>query len=385
MSTTAAHPPADPAYQLRERDFDSFFEAPFEAYGRDSAYVSPLRSDLKRFLDPAQHPTFNRPDDLTFFSVSKHGRPIGRIVAHVHRASNQRHGTARSQFGFFDCADDARAAALLLGAAEAFGRRNGAREIAGNYNLTGNHAVGVVTEGHALAPYIEQSYSPPHLPRLLAGLGYQPFFPMTTFEFEVQPQAATRALGDKQRTLAATGLRVEPVRRRSLRRQLAECRELLNRAFDPNPLFVPMTETEFLFYAKDLMWIVDPRITVLAYDGLRPVGAIVCVPDLNPFLRETGSRLGLGALWKYLRYRRACRRASLIYYAVDPEYQNRGVNGLMMAQLVSGLARGGYTHVGGTWIADANRASLRQAEKMGARPYQRLHLFRRSLEDSARS
>ena len=36
--------------ELREKDFDAFFEAPFKAYGRVSPYVSPLKGDLKRFL-----------------------------------------------------------------------------------------------------------------------------------------------------------------------------------------------------------------------------------------------------------------------------------------------------------------------------------------------
>jgi GNAT superfamily N-acetyltransferase len=380
-------------YELRERDFDSFFAAPFEAYGPASPFVSPLRSDLKRFLDPRRHPTFSTPEDLTFFSVLKDGRPLGRVVAHVHRAANRRHGLGRSQFGFFDCGDDLIAASLLMDAAEGFARRQAADEIAGNFNLTGNHAIGVVTEGFERQPYLEQTFNPPHVPRLLEALGYEPFFPMTTHEFEVRPDAQARAV-ERRRALPAGAsaggsepsqgseldrLRVVPVTRRTIRGALAACRTLLNDAFAANPLFVPMSEQEFDFYAKDLTWIVDPRITVLAYDGDRPVGAIVCVPDLNPFLRDVGSRLSPLAVWKFLRYRRACRRATIIYYAVDPAYQNRGVNGLMMHRLAEGLADAGYTHVGGTWIADVNPASLRQVEKIGARPYQRLHLYRRRL------
>jgi hypothetical protein len=31
---------------LRERDFESFFATPFEAYGGNSLYVSPMKGDL---------------------------------------------------------------------------------------------------------------------------------------------------------------------------------------------------------------------------------------------------------------------------------------------------------------------------------------------------
>jgi hypothetical protein len=56
----------------------------------------------------------------------------------------------------------------------------------------------------------------------------------------------------------------------------------------------------------------------------------------------------------------------------------------MLHAIIGALARAGYTHVGGTWIADANPASLRQIEKLGARPYHRLHLYGRSLQHGAR-
>ena len=370
--------------ELRERDFDSFFQAPFEAYGPTSPFVSPLRSDLQRFLDPRRNPTFARAEDITYFSLLRDGRPIGRIVAQVHRDANERHGTRRSQFGFFDCIDDPDAARTLLAAAEAFGRRHGAVEIAGNFNLTGNHALGVVTGGFENRPYLEQVYNPPHIPKLLEGLGYRPFFPMTTHELWVGSEPAAGLLGDKQRRLLEKGFRVEAISRWKVRARLRDCRALLNLAFAANPLFVPMSEKEFLFYAKDLTWVIDPRITVLAYDGPTAVGAFVCVPDLNPLFKRVDSRLSARALLEYFRYRRACRRAAGIYYAVHPGYANRGVNGLMLHAMVEALGRAGYTRLGGTWIADANPASLRQVEKLGARPYHRLHLYGRSLRDAAR-
>ena len=36
--------------EVKEKDFNSFFKAPFNAYGSNSLYVSPFKSDLKRFL-----------------------------------------------------------------------------------------------------------------------------------------------------------------------------------------------------------------------------------------------------------------------------------------------------------------------------------------------
>ena len=88
--------------ELVERDLASFFAAPFSAYGKDSPYVSPMMADLKRFLDAGENPLFASDDDFTFWTAMRDGRPLGRIVAHVHRASNARHGWNKAWFGFFD-------------------------------------------------------------------------------------------------------------------------------------------------------------------------------------------------------------------------------------------------------------------------------------------
>ncbi|MGD2044746.1 MAG: GNAT family N-acetyltransferase, partial [Gemmatimonadota bacterium] len=69
------------AYTVVERDFDSFFRVPFEQYGPDEAYVSPLRSDLRTMVDGAMNPVFRDPDQITYFTVLSGGTPVGRITA----------------------------------------------------------------------------------------------------------------------------------------------------------------------------------------------------------------------------------------------------------------------------------------------------------------
>lgn len=71
--------------QLKERDFSAFFDVPFHAYGAGSAYVSPMKGDLVRFLS-RHNPLFSSDDDFTYFAVVRNGRAIGRITAHIHRA-----------------------------------------------------------------------------------------------------------------------------------------------------------------------------------------------------------------------------------------------------------------------------------------------------------
>ncbi|MFQ5961765.1 MAG: GNAT family N-acetyltransferase [Candidatus Methylomirabilales bacterium] len=371
-------------YELREGDFDEFFLAPFVCYGSRSLYVSPLQSDLRRLLSRTDNPLFSEHGDFTFYTVRRSGRPIGRIVAHVHHSSNRRHGLQRSYFGFFDCADDQIAARTLLAAAEEWGRRHGCTEIAGNFNLTAMQQLGVMTAGFEHFPYTDQLYNPGHIPRLLTACGYDPFFPMTTFEVDLTDFDPAKLIGPKQQQiLQARDLEWQRLGRRGFHELMADALSVLNDGFINNPMFVPLTQEECFFQAKDMMWIIDRRLSVLVYDEGQPVGVVVCIPDLNPLLHAARSRMTWTTPLRYLTYRLTRRRAVIIFYAVNRSFQDRGLNGAMLVRVTGALKQAGYTRLGMTWIGDTNLPSLRQAEKMGTRVLHRLHLFRKPLVEAS--
>ncbi len=91
--------------ELRTGDRRAAFDVPFNVYDAASPYVSPMWSDFDRFLDPARNPLArDGRGAFEVFTAHRDDRPVGRIVAAMHDASNRRHGTRRGQFGFFDCA-----------------------------------------------------------------------------------------------------------------------------------------------------------------------------------------------------------------------------------------------------------------------------------------
>ena len=212
--------------QLVERDMRAFFNAPFNAYGAGSPYVSPMLGDLERFLTAKTNPLFASDDDFTFFAAMRGGKPIGRITAHVHRAANELHKSNRAYFGYFDCANDREAAAALLAAAEGWARQRRHLEIVGNFNLTAMQQAGIMTSGYQGAPYTDQIWGAPHLPDLLEANGYARHFPMTTFELDLSTIDPQNVVGTEQRrALAEAGFTFMPVTRKTLAARLEDFQE----------------------------------------------------------------------------------------------------------------------------------------------------------------
>lgn len=367
---------------LRTGDRAAAFVVPGNAYPADSLYISPMRGDLDRILDPARNPLVTEGHGrFELFTAHRDGVPVGRIVACIHDASNARHNTKRAQFGFFDCGDDREVAATLIEAAEAWARARGATEISGNFNLTAMQMTGVVTAGFDAAPYTDMMWTPPHIARLLDANGYRPIFDMTTFEYDLDGLDPAMLLGPKQREiLADPNYAWLPVTRRTFAARMEDARLVLNAGFDRNPMFVPLSPAEFAFQAGEMLWIMDFRLPVIVHHMGRPVGALLCVPDMNPFIRDTKARIGITTPIHFLRHRLKRTRGVILLYSVDPEHQNRGLNGAMLFRLATALKQAGYKSVGGTWIADVNGASLRQAEKIGARPLHELAIFGKRID-----
>jgi GNAT superfamily N-acetyltransferase len=366
--------------ELREGDREAFFEAPFNAYGPDSLYVTPMRSDLDRYFDAGRNPLFKAGNPFRIFSAHRDGRAVGRICAHLHAASNARHRLDRACFGYFDVADDTEAADLLLGAAQAFARKQNCAEIAGNFNLTAMQQIGVMTEGFEAPPYTDMVYAPPHPAAHLRRAGFMETFPMSTWEIDLTTLDPSRLLTQKARAaLKSQDYEWTRIDRRNFATRLDDARDALNDGFDKNPMFVPLTKEEYDFHAKEMMWILDPRISCCVRSGGKAAGVVVCIPDLNPFIRAVRGRYGFNAPWEFLKSRIRRKRAVIIYYATATAHQGRGLNSAMLYRVTTNLRAAGYERLGVTWVADVNGASLRQLEKLGARRLHRLHLFRKAI------
>lgn len=153
----------------------------------------------------------------------------------------------------------------------------------------------------------------------------------------------------------------------------------MNDGFDKNPMFVPLSKEDYEFHAKEMMWVLDPRISTCTHIDGKVAGVVLCIPDLNPFMKRVRGEYGITAPFEFLRHRLTRKRAVIIYYSVVAQHQGRGLNSAMLHRTITNLKAAGYTSLGCTWIAEVNVASVGQVEKLGARPLFGQHLFRRAL------
>jgi GNAT superfamily N-acetyltransferase len=364
-------------------DIAAWIEFPRRAvYDAASPWVSPLDSDMRRFLNPRKNPFFQHGEAQLLLARDASGRIVGRVLAHLYHRHNVRYDERAIFFGYFECLDDPEVAQALIAAVAAWGAERGCTVLRGPFNLTAMQEMGTLLDGFDAAPAVDETYTAEYYPRLLEGAGLQPVFPVTTFRLEVAATEPDTLLTERHRTLLENGrLRVRQANLRQFEREIQTLRDLLNDSFYENPYFVPLTHDELFAQIGPYRRLMDPAISLVAeLDGV-PCGFVVAVPDFNPLLKRMNGSLGPRELLTFLRERRRVRDAVIIIMGTQRQLQGKGVMRVLHAELLRALRRRGYQRLTITWVADTNAKSLAASRAIGGQPLHRLTLYEAEVAD----
>lgn len=368
-----------------EAELDAWVRFPrTRIYPPASPWVPPLDRDVTRLLDRGANPFFQHGEATPLLAYGASGEVMGRILAHVYHPHNQRHDERTSFFGFFECQDDQEVATALVRAAAACGAGWDCDTLRGPYNLTAMQEMGVLVDGFQHAPAVDQTYTPPYYPRLLAGAGLRQTFPHTTYRLDdVRTVDVGGLLGERHRILTVERrLRVRTARMRDFDRELETLRVLLNESFAELSFFVPLTTEELAFQVGAYRAFLDPSLLLVAeMDGV-PRGFVLAVPDFNPLLKRLKGYLDArrvasvvpdigGWLWR--------RDACLVIQGVERRLQGQGIMRVLHAHLLRNLRWRRYRALSVTWIGEDNPRSAASVEAFGAKPCHRLTLFENAI------
>ncbi|MEO6190401.1 MAG: hypothetical protein ABIO44_08570 [Saprospiraceae bacterium] len=365
--------------EILEKDFNSFFKVPYAIRGANSLFAGTFEPDLKKMLS-VKNPIFNSEEDYTYFTIKKNNEFVGRISVHIHHAYNRHYNEKKCYFGFFECIDDQTIADQLFKCAESFALKRACTSISGNFNLTAMQEMGVMLNGFDKEPYILQSYGMPYYAKLMTNARLAPIFPMSTYEMDIENIDPHSILSSKQNALLNNPeFEFIAISKKLYQTLKPSILELFNKGFENNAHFVPITMDEFNFQAKDLIYFMDNHISFLVKHNGIPIGVSIQIPDINPFLRATKSKLSLSAIYHYFKLKNHRHRALCIFSSIAPEYQNKGVLGAILYLIIIALKKRGFKKLGITWISETNKASLKKMEDGKATKLHDLCIFEKYL------
>jgi GNAT superfamily N-acetyltransferase len=342
-----------------------------------------LLEDVDRGLRE-KNPWFQH-GEAEFFIAERDGEPVGRISAHLDHRWDEYQGGSDAMFGFFETTDDAEVAKALIDTAAEWAAGQGRERILGPMDFTTNDEIGILIEGFERRPMILEPWHPPYYQGLVEGEGFSKAMDVLMWELQFgdlkegeqfDPSihaAAKKALDDE-------GITIRNMRKRDMAAEVRRFMDVYNEAWGDNWGFVPITDAEVEFQAKNLKQVLNEDWTFMAEKDGEVIGAALTLPDINQVMAKLNGRLLPFGWARFLLGKRRIDQLRVFALGVTHAYRHSGVAaGLYLRHLEEAAKPGAIEGGEMGWILETNKPMNRAMEGMGGTVVKRYRLYERAL------
>lgn len=364
-----------------KQELKTFIDFPHELYKGDPNYVPELFIAQRDMLTPGKHP-FHKHSSLQAFLAVKDNKVVGRIAAIQNRNHNQFNHDKEGFFGFYDCIDDKEVAGALVETASAWLKNKGLDKIVGPVNFSTNDTCGMLLEGYDVPPVAMMTYNKPYYHQLMEKTGFSKKVDLLAWKIESgkQNDRVVKLQDALKQRIKQKGITLRPVNMKKFKTEVPLIREVYNRAWDKNLGFVPMTDDEFDYLAKDLKLLLDPDFCLIAEHEGRFVGFALCIPDINQVLiKIKKGRLLPTGLFKLLTQRRKINAIRVIALGVLEPYRKMGIEATFYATIIEKCLEKGIRMAEASWILEHNDMMNRAIANINGEAYKKYRIYEKAL------
>lgn len=315
-----------------KKDIKEFIELPLIMYKGVYGFVPPLYSDEKKLILAGGKPDIA---DSIFYLAKKDGRVVGRIQGIVQRQYNEIHNTKRVRFTRFDSIDDVEVSGALFAAVEKWGKAHGMTELCGPLGYSDLDREGLLIEGFDENSTFEEQYNFDYYGKLCEAAGLEKEVDWLEFELSA-PEKKNEMLGRvAERVLSMHKLHVAPTKGISkqdyINKYKASFFECLDECYSKLYGTVPISPEMQDELVEQFLMIVNKEFAFFICDESDRVVAFgLCFPGIGDAVKKSGGRLTLPTLLKILKTVKKPKVIDLGLVAVRPEYQNTGLNAVIL-------------------------------------------------------
>ena len=361
----------------------AFVQFSLRLYKNHPCFVPPLYGDeMAQFKK--KH-AYSDTCDTVFFLAMKGKKVVGRIQGILQRQSNELRGEKRVRFTRFDAINDQAVAKALFDAVESWAREQGMDTVCGPLGYSDLEREGMLIEGFDQLSTFEEQYNYEYYPELLESCGYGK--EIDWYEFRLRAPAQPNPMLGKvaQRALELSKLHVVDSSKMSKKKYLETYKDSFFECLDEcyRHLFgtVPFTENMKKQMIDQFILILNKEYLVIVCDeNERVVAFALCIPGIGKALQKSGGRLTLPAICKVLHSSKHPKTLDLGLIGVLPEYQNAGINAVMLVQLIEILSSGKIEYAETNLNLETNTQVMAQWKYFDATQHKRRRSYIKNLK-----
>lgn len=365
-----------------KRELRQFADFSIKLYADSPYYVPMLRMDEYQTLTPAKNPAFEYCKAQAFMAF-RDGQPVGKIVGIVNDVVNGRTGLKQARFGFVDFIDDDEVTDALFNAVEDWARGQGMTEIIGPMGFTDMDHEGMLVEGFDEMGTMATIYNYPYYPEQMVRMGYVKDADWIEFRVEVPDKvpdkyARIAAIVQKKYNLRA----LKFTSRKKIKDAYGHALfNLINKAYDNLYGYCPLSQKQIDYYiAQYLDFLRLDCISVIVDADDKLVGVGISMPSLSEALRKSKGKLFPFGWYHILKaIKGKAEVVDLMLIAVDKEYQNKGVNAMIFADLLPVYISNGFKFAESNIELESNANVQQQWQYFNYRQHRRRRCWKKPL------
>lgn len=325
------------------KELKEFIRFNYHLY-KDNPYAVPdLLEDTMDTFNPKKNPAYEF-CEAELFLAYRDRQIVGRIALLINHKANATWHVKNARFGWIDFIDDLAVSKALLDTAEQWGKAHGMDKLVGPLGFTDMDPEGMLTGGYDQLSTMSTIYNYPYYPEHMVHHGYEKEVDWVERKVSI-PEKGHEDKMDKYFRVAEMSAKryhlhikkFKSVKEIKKGNYASKIFNVVNKAYAPLYGYSEMTEGQIDHYVNVYLPLIDLRFltTVETEDG-EIVAMGVGMPSLSKAIQKAKACLfpfGWFHLAKALFFKHS-DIIDLLLVAVLPEYQNKGVNAMLFADLI---------------------------------------------------
>ena len=226
------------------------------------------------------------------------------------------------------------------------------------------------------------TYNKPYYAQLINEYGLQKLTDLYAYDIQTKTVSdrAVKLQDALLKRLNQRGVTIRPINLKDYKNEVVKVRDIYNQAWDKNLGFVPMTELEFNYLAKDLKMILDKDFCLLAEHEGKTVGFALAIPDVNQIQKKINKgRLFPTGIFKLLFGLKKINYVRIITLGVIEDYRKMGIEACFYAEIIKNAAKKNITGGEASWILENNEMMNKAMENINGKIYKTYRIYQKVI------
>ena len=326
---------------------------------KDCEYFCPqLIADELDVFDPKKNPAHEVCEHILFMAY-RDKKPVGRIAGIINHAANEKWNVKKVRFGWMDFIDDQEVSFALLDAVSEWGKSKGMDKLNGPVGMTDFDHQGLLIEGYDYLAPMASLYNYPYYVRHLEAYGLGKEADWIEYQINPQTELPERFARMDKIVRERANVRVDKVKncQELVKKYGMQYMDVIDVAYQKLYNFQPLSDRQKKYYCDSYFPLLNfDFVTLVVNEKDEVVGVGVGMPDISQALRKCKGKLFPFGWYHMLKALRAkqMEKFDLLIIAVRPDYQDRGLNAVIIADQHPYFIKYGIREVETTAILETN-------------------------------